>query len=135
MAIISTKEQQFSKELIQETLITAFPGVPQDERRSVERCPECQKAMLAINYDYSSGVIIDRCPDGHGIWLDGNELEKAQLHREHWEQEAEKHREEWIGLALAVADKKKEAADESRRREMRPTKYLVNSVIRKLVGN
>ena len=133
--LITAREEQFSTELIQETLATACTGVPQDERRSVERCPRCQKAMRAINYDYSSGIIIDRCPDGHGLWMNGSELEKVQIHREHWEQEAEKYRGDWIAQVSAIKDERKEAADESRKREMRPTKYLVNTLIRKFLGS
>ena len=132
--IIITKEEHFSEELLQETLATAFTGVPQDEKRSIERCPKCQRAMVAINYDYSSGIIVDRCPDGHGLWMDGGELEKAQIHREHYQAEAEKNLEDWIALGAAVEDGKREAADETSNRNMRPTRYLVNAFIRKLLG-
>ncbi len=30
------------------------------------------------------GIIIDRCPECHGIWLDGGELEKVQVLVESW---------------------------------------------------
>jgi Zn-finger nucleic acid-binding protein len=132
--VVSTAEEQFSTALIQETLATAFPGVPPDERRTRGRCPKCQAAMAAVNYDYTSGVIINRCPEGHGVWMDKSELEKVQAHREYWEQGAAEHREEWRALARALEDDRNQAADENRRREMRPTRYLVNTLIRKLLG-
>ena len=51
------------------------------------RCPVCRKPMQRLNYSYSSGIIIDRCVDGHGVWLDEDELERVQLFVERWEGE------------------------------------------------
>ncbi len=42
-------------------------------------CSICGHLMERINYDYTSGVIIDRCRKNHGIWLDKDELEKVQV--------------------------------------------------------
>ncbi len=89
--------------------------------------------MAPINYDYSSGIILDRCPQGHGLWLDGGELEKVQIVREQSEDEFEKSREDWTALAKSALTDKEEIADENRRRKMRPTKYLANCIIRKLI--
>ena len=44
--IIETQQEHFDAKLVQETLVTHFAGVPQDEQRSVENCPICQKAIL-----------------------------------------------------------------------------------------
>ncbi len=30
--------------------------------------------MRRLNYCGDSGIVIDSCPDGHGIWLDDGEL-------------------------------------------------------------
>jgi len=67
-----------------ETRAAAFEGVPRDEPRSPASCPTCSATMEVVNYDYASGVLIDRCPDGHGTWLDGGELERVQAHAEEW---------------------------------------------------
>ena len=40
--------------------------------------------MGALNYSYSSGVVIDVCPRGDGLWFDHRELEKIQAFHEHW---------------------------------------------------
>jgi Zn-finger nucleic acid-binding protein len=56
-------------------------GVPLAERESVELCPKCQTHLNAVNYDYGSGVIIDVCPRGHGLWLDKGELEQLKLYK------------------------------------------------------
>lgn len=131
---MSSREEKFTAHLLEEAINTAFAGVPQDEQRSHERCPKCDKAMQAVNYAYNSGIIIDRCPDSHGVSLDGKELEKVQAHREHWEKEEKANKHEWIALVKSVQDFEREKADELRRSELRPTKYLVNTLIRKLLG-
>ena len=45
--IINTKEKTFPPELINETLTTAYKGVPRDEQRSIEKCVKCSTAMEA----------------------------------------------------------------------------------------
>jgi Zn-finger nucleic acid-binding protein len=128
--IIKTKEEIISKKVIGDTLTSAFSGVSIDEQQSVEKCPKCPKAMTPINYNYSSGVVIDRCPDNHGVWLDGKELEKVQAHAEHWEKEASANEGGWVELVEAVDKGKKDAADESSKRKMGPTKYVVSSLMK-----
>lgn len=48
-------------------------------------CPKCGGQTDPINYGGNTGLIIDRCADCHGIWLDGGELEKIQMLVEGWE--------------------------------------------------
>jgi len=132
--IVENQTIPLSPEAIQETLALAFRGVPADEKRSREYCLVCRAVMEAINYDYSSGNILDRCPNGHGTWLDGGELEKVQAHSEHWESEARAHQDDWISFAKAVSGACESATDESRRRSLRPTRYLINSIIRRFLG-
>ena len=70
--------------------------VPQESAQKVQAITEielatgldciiCNKAMRRLIYSYTSGVIIDRCPDGHGVWLDRDELERIQIFVERWE--------------------------------------------------
>ena len=131
--IVETKEEKFDEKLVRETLALGFTGVPTEELQTLVRCPKCQAGMVPINYGYSSGVILDRCPEGHGLWFDGGELEKVQIFREQSEDEFEKSREDWIALANSTLTNKQELADENRRRNMRPTKYLANCLIRKFI--
>ena len=35
-------------------------------------CPACKEPMVVFELD---GVEIDRCPRGHGLWFDRNEME------------------------------------------------------------
>jgi Zn-finger nucleic acid-binding protein len=43
------------------------------------RCPKCQSVMEKFQYMFNSGVYIDRCSRGHGIYFDHGELEKVQI--------------------------------------------------------
>lgn len=101
--IVSARDEVFSPSLIEETIKGAFAGVTDNENTTSEHCPRCDALMLPLNYSYSSGVIIDRCP-AHGIWLDHLELEKLQAHAEHWEKEKEARQGEWIKLCEATRD-------------------------------
>jgi len=37
-------------------------------------CPVCGARLITYNYDFKSGIWLDACPKGHGIWLDKGEL-------------------------------------------------------------
>lgn len=39
------------------------------------KCPLCRKRMKKIQFN-NSELVIDKCPDNHGIWFDKGELEK-----------------------------------------------------------
>jgi len=90
--IVETVRAAIPRQVVRGTLAGAFKGVPEDETRSLARCPKCSAVMEAFNYDYASGVVLDRCPEGHGTWLDGGELEKVQAHHEHWASDAKRSR-------------------------------------------
>lgn len=83
--IVDKKEEKFEPDLIVETLSAAKSGIDTDEQIKKLKCPVCSVTMSKVNYDYSSGVIIDVCSQ-HGIWLDEGELDKIQIHREHWQE-------------------------------------------------
>lgn len=61
---------------------TGKAGVPKEELDRHLDCPECGELMLAFNYQYSSGIIINKCKHHHGIWLDCGELNKIQIYKE-----------------------------------------------------
>ncbi len=46
------------------------------------QCPVCGSLMITYNYDYRSGIWLDACPKGHGIWLDAGELLLLKLYLE-----------------------------------------------------
>ncbi|OQA24236.1 MAG: hypothetical protein BWY59_02293 [Verrucomicrobia bacterium ADurb.Bin345] len=38
------------------------------------KCPKCAVVMANYNYCYDSNILLDRCPECRGIWMDGGEL-------------------------------------------------------------
>lgn len=48
-------------------------------------CVVCKRPMEAENFGYNSGIIIQHCRAGHGVWLDKMELEQIQAFVEGWE--------------------------------------------------
>ena len=49
-------------------------------KKSKERqCPICQDAILLNEIEYQKGVLIDQCPQCHGVWLDKGELEMVSI--------------------------------------------------------
>jgi Zn-finger nucleic acid-binding protein len=42
--------------------------------RNLRKCPVCSVSMDNMQFQYSSGIWVDYCPGGHGIWMDGGEM-------------------------------------------------------------
>ena len=57
--------------------INDVAGIERQKERKL-KCPVCSGVMDLINYAYNSGIIIDRCPNDCGVYLDDKELEAAQ---------------------------------------------------------
>ncbi len=54
-------------------------------KRGKRRCPRCSRFMHEVTLG-GKGPVLDRCPRGHGLWLDPGELHalaSAQLSPEH----------------------------------------------------
>ena len=64
---------------------TKYKGVKLDDVDRDLTCPKCDGLTDAVNYGGGTGIIIDRCTDCSGIWLDGREMEKIQMLVEGWE--------------------------------------------------
>ena len=41
-------------------------------------CVKCETSLIKKEYAYNSQVLIDTCPEGHGMWLDAGELEALE---------------------------------------------------------
>lgn len=63
---------------------TKITGVKIEDVDRDLSCPKCSGQTDAINYGGDTGIIIDRCTDCRGIWLDSGELEKIQMLVEGW---------------------------------------------------
>lgn len=44
------------------------------EERGTRRCPRCRRKMRRATIGARPPVELDRCPAGHGVWLDAGEL-------------------------------------------------------------
>ena len=86
--IIDKRERAFSLEEIkayrQAHQSRAGLVHPADSKIS---CPECGGSMQQNHYNYAQEVLIDRCPQGHGVWLDEGEVEHIQMAVEEEEDE------------------------------------------------
>ncbi len=130
--IIETEEKEFGISLTKETLQKSFSGIPESEKQDDLACPKCNKQMRALNYVYSSGVIVDRCPDNHGVWLDVEELEKVQIYKEQWSKKTAERKEELDKVIENIEsehNKKLEQLDEEI-----ASQYLFGSAIKKVLG-
>lgn len=101
--ILDTKVVEFTAALVTATTASEKAGIPSAEVESIEHCPKCSVPLTAVNYNYASGVILDKCPKNEGIWLNAEELEKVQIHHERWEEKAALEGKNWGKLAKEKA--------------------------------
>ena len=41
------------------------------------RCPNCTKKMDKVHYGEERKVLLDKCPEAHGLWFDKGELHEV----------------------------------------------------------
>jgi Zn-finger nucleic acid-binding protein len=68
------------------------------------KCPKCQVEMNTLNYAYSSGIMVDLCPQCESLWLDKGELEQIQIIVEEWEQKDPQIRGEFVPTLKKIKD-------------------------------
>jgi len=49
-----------------------------DEQQAPGPCPICGDPLVHKEYAYTSQVVVDTCPNGHGLWLNRGELERLE---------------------------------------------------------
>lgn len=78
--IEETFERDHSGEL---SRIPDYVGRAYEEARQKKRgellCPVCQVRMEAAEYAYCSQIMIDRCPECGGVWLDRGEVDAIEV--------------------------------------------------------
>lgn len=55
---------------------------PEEVDRARIGCPDCKEEMRREAYAEENPLLVDRCPNGHGIWLDDGELGDLFAQRE-----------------------------------------------------
>jgi Zn-finger nucleic acid-binding protein len=125
--VTQARERKYDEEtrrgLAKATKIQGVALAKVDRKRT---CPKCGGATSAVNYGGDTGIIIDRCQQCRGIWLDGGELEKIEMLVEGWEDELPNDLKRY-GLQLKAAEEKTER--EFRRRGRGGYRTFADSLI------
>ncbi len=83
--VVRTREIRFdADERRAVAAATKIKGVEIEVQGHELACPKCGGETHPLNYGGDTGIIIDKCTDCQGIWLDGGELEKVQMVVEGW---------------------------------------------------
>ena len=45
-------------------------------RQAKRRCPRCNRRLRVVHLGSGDEIEIDRCPNGHGLWLGRGEMER-----------------------------------------------------------
>lgn len=53
------------------------------DTRQPAPCPLCKATMQRYRWNYQSPVTLDQCPDGHGTWIDGGEVQGMEEFEAH----------------------------------------------------
>ena len=93
--IVLNRERTFSAEKVRSVLskLDGFNTPPMPEGRTL-LCPVCATVLDEVNYQGTSNIIVNPCPDLHGVWLDAGEIAAIQIYMEHWRDYAETHADE-----------------------------------------
>jgi Zn-finger nucleic acid-binding protein len=82
--------------------------IERDRERNLA-CPKCANKLDLVNYAYDSGIVVDICPDSHGVYLDKQELDAIQAFAE----KNEAKLEEMDAYYNALADQAEAGAETS----------------------
>lgn len=130
--IVNTKEVQFDSKTIKDALTNTSHHIPESEKISKECCPKCGASMIANNYGYGSGVILDRCPKSHGVWLDQEELVKIQIYSEQNQNQSDAKYQEWTRIALKA---EKDYLEQHKKAPCQmPSHFLFYKLFKKISG-
>jgi hypothetical protein len=87
-SIVLARKMRFNEsECLAIAKATKIAGVPLATLDRHLICPRCGGTTHPVNYGDDSGIIIDKCAQCNGIWLERGELEKVQELVEGWDDE------------------------------------------------
>ncbi|MDP7033341.1 MAG: zf-TFIIB domain-containing protein [Planctomycetota bacterium] len=119
--INDAREKTFSPEEI-----SAVDGIQKQVQAHSEeavgsiQCPKCTDSQMnRQNYAGQTGIVIDRCPNCKGLWLDAGEVEKIQIMVEGWEGEQSADLQSYGARMQEVASRAVESGNPYRGRIMR----------------
>lgn len=100
--IAERREAAFSEEEKVEALQEQMQSPQATDLIEEIKCAICGALMKRSAYACTSGVIIDRCPHGHGTWLDKGEVDKVQIYAEQSEELGDEELAEYTRLLNQV---------------------------------
>ena len=56
--------------------LNEVPGADLANRESRFQCPICEEKMMELQFQSGANILVDGCPDGHGIFLETGEFER-----------------------------------------------------------
>lgn len=97
--IVETQEITWPERVIEQVMsTTGGMGVPIEERQRELYCSKCSTPLKPVNYQATSGIVIDICENDHGVWLDKGELDKIQIYMEKWQTIARDNRSQYQSM-------------------------------------
>ncbi len=113
--IIETRKEIMPKEALEEAKRWRSNAIPKRELNDEYPCPSCSSTLSRAVYGYDTGVVVDRCPDGCGVWLDKGELIALQAFDEVWDLEAQRiFREKGLHKLFEKTNKNEEELKQAR---------------------
>jgi len=58
--------------------VTGALGMAKANSEKTLSCIKCEDDLVKREYSFTSQVMIDNCPNGHGMWLDKDELARLE---------------------------------------------------------
>ncbi|RKZ31279.1 hypothetical protein DRQ36_02530 [bacterium] len=117
LGIINARKEKIPAEALAVARDWHSKTMPKKELPDELVCPSCGKMLSRGVYGYDSGVVIDRCPAGCGVWLDKGELVALQAFDEVWDKKSrEVFEEKGLGAMLDEIENEKDPETEVIRR-------------------
>jgi Zn-finger nucleic acid-binding protein len=86
--IVKARQTRFTpEECMAVAKAATIHGTPVTTSSRHLSCPKCGGQTKVENYGYDSGIMIDRCDDCGGVWLDKGELDKIDEVVQGWDDE------------------------------------------------
>ena len=73
-----TIEHDYSHQLERIDTVAGAYALARQKTQANVQCPKCGSTLHASEYGYCSQILIDRCADCGGVWLDAGELQALE---------------------------------------------------------
>ena len=84
-AVIDARQQRWEPTELEKLKSASIRGEAMEDHEADMPCPACGTLMKPFNYGGDTGIVLDKCGECGGIWLDADEIENVQKVVESWE--------------------------------------------------